>query len=117
MDFQTQDLSATTGGSALAIGEWWDIKRIRKEILANKALFKKAGFYPWHTAVAAMTDAIGEFRWVSQIASSVTEIVSAFNSTEGYDMRISRLVTILAGMVRSTLSWEEHHSQLPHNKH
>jgi len=117
MGFKVQDLSATASGSALAIRDWWDSKRIESEILTHKAVLKKAGFYPWHAAVAAIAVTMGELRGVSQITSTIAEMASAFNSTKGCNLKINRLVTILAEMVSSTLSWEEHHGRLPHDKH
>jgi endonuclease III-like uncharacterized protein len=117
MGIKVQDLSATAIGSALAIADWWDSKRIRSEILTHKALLKKAGFHPWRAVVAAVAGAMGEFRGVSRITSAIAEMASAFNSTEGYKLKVNRLVTILAEMVSSTLSWEEHHGRLPYDKH
>jgi hypothetical protein len=117
MDFNTENVSLTGSGSVLTIEEWWDSKRIRREIPAHKALFKKAGFYPWRAAVAAIAGAVGEFWRISQITSAIAESASAQNSIEGYKLKVNRLVTILAGMVRSSLSWEEHYDRLPHDKH
>jgi hypothetical protein len=115
MDFNTKDASLTGSGSVLTIEEWWDSKRVRSEIITHKALLKKAGFYPWRAAVAAIAGAVGEFWRILQIISPITKMASAFNSTEGCKPKVNRLVTILAGMVKSSSSWEEHYDRLPHD--
>ncbi len=72
-----EDMGELVYGGAVTFAEWWDNKRIQEAKIANKDVFKKAGFYTY-LVIGGFATMASAFGWLRRYDAWTTHISHGF---------------------------------------